>query len=186
MKNFLLLIGLTVFTFSAFAEKVPTVVVNKQQGGVTALLNLYNHVNYTPPELTATGIGQLDCYGSGFIACRVPNNVHLMVNEGNTVSPVSETSKVNALLSAVNDVIIQYETALEQNMESAIKPNASKGSSVPNVYTKTIAIGKSGGANVNKPETYVVRGVVTSSSANSSSMKIYIEKVNILSTLSNN
>lgn len=186
MKKFLLFIGLTVFTFSAFAEKVPSVVVNKQQGGVTALLNLYNHVSYTPPELTSTGVGQLDCWGSGFSPCRVPDNAHLLVNEGNTVSPVSETNKVNALLAAVNNVIIQYEAALEQNMESAIKPNAGKGSSVPSVFTKTIAVGNTGGANVNKPETYVVRGVVTASNASTSTMKIYIEKVDILSTLSNN
>lgn len=186
MKKFLLFIGLTVFTFSAFAEKVPSVVVNKQQGGVTAFLNLYNHVSYTPPELTSTGVGQLDCWGSGFSPCRVPDNAHLLVNEGNTVSPVSETNKVNALLAAVNNVIIQYEAALEQNMESAIKPNAGKGSSVPSVFTKTIAVGNTGGANVNKPETYVVRGVVTASNANTSTMKIYIEKVDILSTLSNN
>ena len=187
MKKLLLFIGLTVFTFSAFAEKVPSIIVNKQQGGITALFNLYNYVNYTPAELSATGVGQLDCYGSGFTACRVPNCANLTVNDGSVVTNVSESNKVNALLTAVNDVIIQYETALEQSMDPAIKPNASKGASVPSVYTKTIALANNaGGPNAKKTETFVVRGVVTTSNANSSTMRIYIEKVDILSPVSSN
>ena len=63
------------FSFDAFADKVPAVVVNKSQGGFTALLNLYNYVTYTPASLSSTGVGQLDCVGSGYTACRVPNCV---------------------------------------------------------------------------------------------------------------
>ena len=93
-----------------------------------------------------------------------------------------------ALMAAINNVIIQYETAQEQSTDAASKPNASKGAStsIPSVYTKTIAFPNSaGGQNAKKAETYVVRGVVTASDATSSSMKIYIEKVNLPSLSSN-
>ena len=187
MKKLLLFIGLTIFTFSAFAEKVPAVVVNKYNGGWTAILNLYNYVTYTPAELSATGIGQLDCSGGGFTACRVPNCTHLTVNDGGAATSISESSKVNALQTAINNVIIQYEAAQEHSMDASVKPNASKGSSIPSVYTKTIAFANNaGGSKTNQTETYVVRGVVTASDANSSTMKIYIEKVNILPSVSSN
>ena len=189
MKKLVLFIGLTVLSFGAFAEKVPAVVVNKYNGGWTAILNLYNYVTYTPAELSPTGIGQLDCSGGGFTACRVPNCAHLTVNDGNAVSTVSEYGRVNALMAAINNVIIQYETAQEQSTDVASKPNASKeaSTSIPSVYTKTIAFPNSaGGPNAKKAETYVVRGVVTASDATSSSMKIYIEKVNLLPSLSSN
>ncbi|MBQ6156433.1 MAG: hypothetical protein IJK22_07505 [Bacteroidales bacterium] len=187
MKKLLLFIGLTVFTFSAFAEKVPAVVVTKSNGGWTAILNLYNYVSYTPADLSPTGVGQLECSGGGFTACRVPNCTHLTVNNGTAVSTVSESSKVNALQAAINNVIIQYEAAQEQNMDSAVKPNAGKGASIPSVYTKTIAFANnSGTSKANKTETYVVRGVVTASDANSSTMKIYIEKTNLLPSVSSN
>ena len=72
MKKILFLIGLSILTFGAFAEKVPTVIVNKSQGGFTAIFNLYNYVSYTPADVSANGIGHLDCSGSGFSACRIP------------------------------------------------------------------------------------------------------------------
>ena len=52
---------------------------------------------------------------------------------------------------------------------------------MPSVYTKTIAVANNNATT--KADTYVVRGVVTSSTANASTMTIYIEKVNILSSL---
>jgi hypothetical protein len=187
MKKLVLFIGLTVLSFGAFAEKVPAVVVNKYNGGWTAILNLYNYVTYTPAELSPTGIGQLDCSGGGFTACRVPNCAHLTVNNGNAVTTLSESGKVNALKEAINNVIIQYETAQEQSMDPATKNTANKASSVPSVYTKTIAFPNSAGSlNAKKTETYVVRGVVTASDANSSSMKIYIERTSLLPSLSSN
>lgn len=187
MKKLVLFIGLTVLSFGAFAEKVPAVVVNKYNGGWTAILNLYNYVTYTPAELSPTGIGQLDCSGGGFTACRVPNCAHLTVNDGGVATSVSESSKVNALMSAINNVIIQYETAQEQSMDATGKPNASKATSVPSVYTKTIAFpNNAGGQKAKKADTYVVRGVVTASSTNSSTMKVYIEKVNLFPAVGSN
>ena len=186
MKKLLLFIGLTVLSFGAFAEKVPSVVVNKYNGSWTAILNLYNYVTYTPAEISATGISQLDCSGGGFTACRVPNCASLNVIDGNAFISVSDASKVNAFMTAVNDVISQYETAQAQSMDPAIKPNSIKGVSVPNVYTKTIAMANhSGGLNAQKTETYVVRGVVTASGTNSSTMNIYIEKVNLITPVGN-
>ena len=184
MKKLLLFIGLSVLTFGAFAEKVPSVIVSKSQGGLTALFNLYNYVHYTPAEMTGSGVAQLDCAGSGFAPCRVPNCTSLTVNDGSTVTNVSQTSKVNAFVSAINDVIGQYEAALEQAYaeNTSTKPQNGKIVSVPSVYTKTIAMANSHGLSANQPETYVVRGVVTANTTNSSTMKIYIEKVNILSS----
>lgn len=180
MKKILLFIGLSMFSFGAFAEKVPTVIVNKSQGGVTAILNLYNYVSYTPAELTQTGIAQLDCAGSGFTSCRVPNCGSMTVNNGNVAYQVTESSKLDAFMLGINDVISQYETAQDAHNQSATASGGAKGG-VPVTYTKTIAFPNSAkGANKTKMETFVVRGVVTSSTNNSSTMKIYIEKVNIL------
>jgi len=184
MKKMLFILGLTILTFGAFAEKTPSIVVNKQQGGFTALFNLYNYVHYTPSELSPTGVAQLDCTGSGFSACRVPNCSNLIVNEGSSITTISDAGKVAALMAGVNNVIVQFEAAQEQNMSSSIKQTNSKGSSMPSVFTKTIAMAN--GNNASKMDTYVVRGVVTSCTANSSTLKIYIEKANILTPVSGN
>lgn len=179
MKKILLFIGLSMFTFGAFAEKVPSVIVHKSQGGVTAILNLYNYVSYTPAELTPTGVGELDCSGSGFTACRVPNCGSVTVNEGNSTNIVSDQSELNAFLAGINDVISQYESAQNQNSSTGVNIR----SNIPSTYSKKIAFSKTTkGSTRPKMETYVVKGVVTSSTNNSSIMKIYIEKVNILPT----
>lgn len=185
MKKFFLLIGLSVLSFATFAEKVPSVVVNKQQGGFTAIINMYNYVTYTPAELTNSGIAELDCRGSGFTMCRVPNCSSYQVNNGTLVDIVTDPGQLAAFRQAINDVIIQYETALENNA-SAIQ-SGSTPKNVPTVYTKTIAFNNpSKGAGLKKsPETYVVRGVVTSANGDNSTMKIYIEKTNILSVVGN-
>ena len=186
MKKILFLIGLSILTFGAFAEKVPSVIVNKSQGGFTAIFNLYNYVSYTPAEASANGIGHLDCSGTGFTACRVPNCSSLNVINGNSVSVETESSKLNAFKLAINDVIQQYETALENNAAAISSGNATK--AVPTTYTKTITFATKGSGKLGKKltETYVVKGVVTSSTTTSSTMKIYIEKTNLLSITSNN
>lgn len=178
MKKFLLVIGLSVLSFATFAEKVPTVVVNKGQGGWTAILNMYNYVTYTPAELTPTGVGQLDCSGIGFTACRLPNCTSLNVNNGNVVYPETDNGKLNAFRTAINDVISQFEAAQEHATAEGSQGNV-KG--IPSTYTKTLSFSSpsKGGPN-KKSTTYVVRGVVTSSAGNSSTMKIYIEQANIL------
>ena len=178
MKKFLLLIGLSIFTFGAFAEKVPAVIVNKSQGGFTAIFNLYNYVSYTPAEVSANGVGHLDCSGTGFTACRLPNCNALNVNSGNSFAAETDASKLQSFKNAINDVIQQYETALENN--AAATHSTSKG--VPTTYTKTIAFSAKGSGKIGKTkmETYVVRGVVTSSTASTSTMKIYIERVPVL------
>lgn len=184
MKKFFLLIGLSVLSFVTFAEKVPAVVVNKQQGGLTAIINMYNYVTYTPAELTNTGVAVLDCRGSGYSVCRVPNCAPCPVNNGATVEIASDPTLLNAFKNAFNDVLIQYETALDQatTVQSGNTPK-----SVPTVYTKTIAYSNPAkGSSMNKrPETYVIRGVVTNANGGNSTMKIYIEKTNLLSIVGN-
>ena len=186
MKKILFLIGLSILTFGAFAEKVPSVIVNKSQGGFTAIFNLYNYVSYTPAAASANGVGHLDCSGSGFSACRVPNCSALNVINGNTVSVETESGKLNSFKLAINDVIQQYETALENNAAAVAAGKPAK--AVPKTYTKTIAFSSKASSKQEKKkmETYVVRGVVTTSTSTSSTMKIYIEKTNLLSITSNN
>ena len=185
MKKILFLIGLSVLTFGAFAEKVPSVVVNKSQGGVTAIFNLYNYVSYSPAEVSSDGVGHLDCSGSGFSACRVPNFCALNVINGTTVSVVTESSKLNSFKQAINEIIQQYETELE-NYAAAVAAG-SPAKAVPTTYTKTIAFTAKSTCNASKKktDTYVVRGVVTASTANTSTMKIYIEKTNLFNVGSN-
>ena len=186
MKKILFLIGLSILTFGAFAEKVPTVIVNKSQGGFTAIFNLYNYVSYTPAEVSANGVGHLDCSGTGFSACRIPNCNALNVNDDNSVFVVRESSKINAFVIAMNDVIQQYETALENN--AAAIASGAPAKAIPMTYTKTLAftnkgIGKHGKT---QTETFVVRGVVKNSSKNTSTMTIYIEKTNFLPVVGGN
>lgn len=185
MKKFLLLIGLSVLSFATFAEKVPSVVVNKQQGGFSAIINMYNYVTYTPAELTSTGIAELDCRGSGFTFCRVPNCSPCPVNNGTTVEIASDPVLLTAFKNAFNDVIMQYETA--QNNSVAPNQTGSTPKSVPTVYTKTIALENPSKGSLSKKryDTYVVRGVVTNANGGNSTMKIYVEKTNILSIAGN-
>ena len=177
MKKILLFIGLSIFSFGAFAEKVPAVIVNKQQGGFTAIFNLYNYVSYTPAESSSSGLAQLNCSGSGFTACRVPNCTALPVNTLDGISKITESSKIQAFVSAINNVINQYETAQENCAHAA--QSGVKGPNVPSVYTKTLAFASSssGIGMKKKTETYVVRGEVTASTGSTSTMKIYIERV---------
>lgn len=173
-------------TFGAFAEKVPSVIVNKYNGGWTAILNLYNYVNYTPAQISPSGVAQLDCTGSGFTACRVPSCTSLNVNDGNTVIPITDAGKLTAFQQAINDVIVQYETAVEQSA-TAHANSSEKGVSVPSSYSKTIAMAANATTgNAKKQETYVVRGIVTKSNSTSSTLTIYIEKVNLNVMLGSN
>jgi hypothetical protein len=185
MKKFFLLIGLSVLSFVTFAEKVPAVVVNKQQGGLTAIINMYNYVTYTPAELTNTGVAVLDCRGSGYSMCRVPNCSPCPVNNGTTVEITSDPVLLNSFKNAFNDVILQYETALDN--QSTLVQSGNTPKSVPTVYTKTIAYDNPAkGSGIKKrPDTYVIRGVVTSANSGNSTMKIYIEKTNIFSIVGN-
>ena len=181
MKKILFLIGLSILTFGAFAEKVPSVIVNKSQGGLTAIFNLYNYVSYTPAEVSANGIGHLDCTGTGFSACRIPNCSALNINNGNAVSVETESGKLNSFRLAINDVIQQYETALENQAAAVAAGNSVK--AVPTTYTKTVAFTSKGTGKLGKTKTesYVVKGVVKTSAGNTSTMTIYIEKTNFLS-----
>ncbi len=185
MKKFFLLIGLSVLSFATFAEKVPSVIVNKQQGGFSAIINMYNYVTYTPAELTSSGIAELDCRGSGFTFCRVPNCSPCPVNNGNSIEVASDPVLLNSLKNAFNDVILQYETAYEASLSASQSNNVPK--SVPTVFTKTIALNNAskGSKPHQRVETYVVRGVVTNSKNGDSTMKIYVEKVNIFSIAGN-
>ena len=185
MKKILFLIGLSILSFGAFAEKVPSVIVNKSQGGFTAIFNLYNYVSYTPAEVSANGVGHLDCSGTGFSACRIPNCNALNVINGNTISVETESGKLNSFKLAINDVIQQYETALENNAAAAAAGKPTK--AIPTTYTKAIAFTSKGTSKSSKKktETYVVRGIVKTSTTNTSTMTIYIEKTNLLNVSSN-
>ena len=180
MKKILLFIGLSIFSFSVFAGKVPSVIVNKSNGGLTAIINMYNYVNYTPPELTTTGVGQLDCNGYGFISCRIPTCSSMPVNVGNSVVQINDAARLQAFQTAINDVLSQYETA-QANYSNSSANGQPKGPAIPTVYTKTVAMNSSPAqvGNKKKVDTYVVRGVVTASTATTSTMKIYIEKVDL-------
>jgi hypothetical protein len=185
MKKFLLFIGLTAFTFGAFAEKVPSVIVNKSQGGWQAILNMYNYVIYTPASVNNNGVGQLDCVGAGYSACRVPNCNSLNVYDGNTLSPVTEAGKLQAFVTAINDVINQFEAAHEQYLSAPTSNGGTK--AMPSVFTKTISLANnSTGPGLKKNNTYVVRGEVTKLNGNNSTLKIYIEKVNLNMLSGNN
>ena len=99
---------------------------------------------------------------------------------GMTVSVETESGKLNSFRQAINDVIQQYEVALENHAAAVAAGTHTK--AVPKIYTKTIATTSksSGKLGKQKGEIYVVRGVVNKQTDNASTMTIYIEKTNLL------
>lgn len=177
MKKFFLIFGLSVFSLAAFAEGIPSVSVNKSQGGWTAILNMYNYVSYTPAESSPDGIAQLNCSGNGFSFCRIPNCTSITVSDGSEMKEINDISKVNTLVSAINNVIDQLA---ENNAETETN-SARRTSTTQDVKTKKVAISNPSAKNRAKCDTYVVKGVSSNNrSADTQTVKIYIDKVDLL------
>lgn len=179
MKKFFLIIGLSVFSLATFAEGIPSVSVNKSQGGWTAILNMYNYVSYTPAESSPDGIAQLNCSGNGFSFCRIPNCTSISVNDGSEMKEITDVSKVNTLISAVNSVI---DRLAENNSDTETEANTARRTSTSQyVKTKKVAFSNPSAKNRAKCDTYVVKGVSSNNrSADAQTVTIYIDKVDLL------
>lgn len=113
MKKLFVLLTLGIALFSVTtnaAPRYPDIIVNKHDGGWSALFNLYNDVVYTPCE-NGDFVGTLDCSGLGYSACRVPRV--------NALGPhmyslqVPNTAIESKLMDIVNDLIATSENAAE-------------------------------------------------------------------------
>lgn len=105
-------LGLAFFSLTANATpRYPDIIVNKHDGGWSALLNLYNDVVYTPSE-GGDIAGTLDCSGLGYSACRVPR-VNALGPQLLTLQ-VPNSAIESKLLDAVNDLIVTSEKAVEK------------------------------------------------------------------------
>lgn len=113
MKRFFLLIGLSILTFSLWAEGLPSIIIHKTNGGEWAWLNLYNDIYYTPS--TEPGVpARLDCTGRGYSACRVPRDNNLQATNALRPTEFTETSVAEqlAIANAINSIIEASESAL--------------------------------------------------------------------------
>lgn len=134
----LLTMGLALFTLTTnAAPRYPDIIVNKHDGGWSALLNLYNDVVYTPSE-GGDFVGTLDCSGLGYSACRVPRvnalGSHLLTLQ------VPNTAIESKLMDVVNDLIATSEKAAERG---TLQGSASKTISVAGASrndTKTFCV----------------------------------------------
>ncbi len=100
-----LFIFATIFTmvFTLSARDYPGVTVRKHNGGVWAIFNLYNDIEYTPAEATG-GVAELECSGNGFSFCRVP----MLALGGNDHR--DDLADTRALVNAVNEIIENSES----------------------------------------------------------------------------
>ncbi len=178
MKKHLLLIGLSILTLGVFAEGVPTVSVSKSQGGWTAVLNLYNYVNYTPAELTDNGIGQLTCQGSGFTWCRIPNCSTLTVNDATNRVAVTDQTKLNMFSDVINEILEHFENE-ELTDESNNGDNRQRAQIVTS-YSKKLSMKNSSTRGKSLFDSYVIKGIrKINTSTNEEKIDIFVDKVSL-------
>ncbi len=177
MKKIFLFIGLSILSFNIFAEGVPSVSVNKSQGGWTAILNLYNYVTFTPAELTDNGIAQLNCQGSGYSWCRVPNCSTMPASNGVSRIDVTEQAKVNMLANAINQILEQIENDDNAN---ATAISTHRVDNTRKTYTKKLAIKSSENRGRVNCDSYVVKAVRNNNPRiGGETIDIFVDKVNL-------
>lgn len=108
MKKIFLSICLCMATFALIAD-VPKIIVNKANGGPSAIFNRYNYVTYTPSDGSTYIMGTLDCTGNGYTKCRVPRGSDLMLTNPN-YGRISNVNINGTLVNAINDLIEFSET----------------------------------------------------------------------------
>jgi len=158
----LLTLGLALFTFNANAniQQQPKIIVNKHDGGWSALLNLYNDVVYTPSD-GADIIGTLDCSGLGYSACRVPRVNALGPQLNGLQVPNAEIE--SKLMDIVNELIAKSETMAENG-------------TLQGTASKTIAVT---GATRSSSTTYAVKCDWQYRSNGDATLYIYLSQPNI-------
>lgn len=115
MKKIFLLLGLSMLTICTWAKEVPSVIVHKANGAYWAWLNLYNEILYTPAGEDGTP-ARLDCTGSGFSACRVPNvnNLNYSTTQADNRRKTPTTAEQQAFANAINEILAYSEQMGEQ------------------------------------------------------------------------
>jgi hypothetical protein len=120
MKKIALLFVLAVMLCPAFnsaakaeGEPLYTLSVNKCNGGILSLINLYGNVTYNEvmDDLCNTINATLTCYGQGFTRCRVPSDA------GNYV-PNTQRSLPTGLADAVNTMLEKSEQQAERGVRT--------------------------------------------------------------------
>ena len=165
----LLTLGIALLSFTAQATgRYPDIVVNKHDGGWSALLNLYNEVVYTPSEVDGIA-GTLECSGLGYSACRAPR-INALGARMNTLQ-VPNTAIEGKLMDAVNELIANSETAVQRG--------TMRGSSSKTIAVNTSASGATRGAT----KTFTVRCEWQYQSNGDAVIYIYFDNTNIYSRI---
>ena len=118
MKKIALLFVLAVMLCPAFnsaanAEApIYTLSVNKCNGGILSLINLYGNVTYNEvmDDMCNTINATLTCYGQGYTRCRVPSDAGNYTPNTQRILPAGMASVVNSMLEKS-----------EQQMERGVK-----------------------------------------------------------------
>lgn len=110
MKKLFLLFGLSVLSLTLMARERPFVEVHKHDGGLQAILNCYNYVDYTP-SMDETIPSTLECYGAGWSFCRFPR---LALPMENCPSHLNTPGAILAIINAMNEILELSEQALVQ------------------------------------------------------------------------
>jgi len=158
MKKLFLLFSICAISLTMMAGSVPSVIVTKSHGGLTAIINLYNDVTYTPA--TNNSLATLNCYGTGFSFCRIPSTALAPTSNGVVLDANTNTQIVNAM----NELIEMSETQFSQGINTGIS-------------SKTIAVASTtcrGGF-----DTYSVKGNWNYRSTGDGTMKLTVNKINI-------
>lgn len=114
MKKLFLLISICAFSLTMMAGSVPSVIVTKSHGGLTAIINLYNDVTYTPA--INNNLATLNCYGAGFSYCRVPSNALAPTSNGTAIDATTNTQ----IIHAMNELIEMSETQVSQGVNTGV------------------------------------------------------------------
>lgn len=162
MKKIFLLLSMITMFFATMAKETPYVIVHKSNGGFWAWLNLYNDILYTP-SADETQPATLECTGAGFSFCRVPRADVFATNSLNQMLSYAEQ---NAIADAINNLIEESENMGSRGIMSGQK-------------SRTVAITNS--SNAKGCQTYFVKGVWEYSNSGEGTMRIYVNKSNLLS-----
>ncbi|MCQ2283626.1 MAG: hypothetical protein MJZ57_01850 [Bacteroidales bacterium] len=162
MKKLFLLLSMISIVLGTMAEGQPNVIVHKSNGGFWAWLNLYNEITYTTSDVEGVP-AQLNCFGSGFSACRLPR----FSTYPSTAIPevLSENAEI-AITNAINELIAESELDGSKGVYSGRR-------------SKTVAVARTSRKGF---DTYFVNATWNYTKDGEGTMNIYVSQSNILNT----
>ena len=93
--------------------------VNKTNGGILAIFNLYKDVNFSVAGTSGDMIiAHLDCSGAGFSRCEAPRNI---VRTNHSLNSTENFFHSEVFYNTINSFIILSEKAFEKGIHSGME-----------------------------------------------------------------